>query len=84
MNITITTAMDNQTTFVSGAIFQNQLVYLSSFEAESLHCCHDVVVVHHYDDQGRHYCPTGAVMCNLCGAVGTEPEPNSCEKWGEL
>jgi hypothetical protein len=46
-------------------------------------CPHaEIEVIHHYDDEDRHYCPTGFVMCLQCGGVGDEPEPNECHKWG--
>ena len=45
-------------------------------------CSHEEIdVVHHYDDEGRHYCPTGFVMCLECGGTGIEPEPHECNLW---
>ena len=45
-------------------------------------CNHDLQVMHHFGDQGEHYCPTGFVQCVTCGAVGDEPEPYECRRSG--
>lgn len=41
---------------------------------------HDLEVMHHYDDKGRHYCPTGFLICSLCGGIADEPTPYECTK----
>ena len=47
-------------------------------------CGHsEIEVIHHIGPDGKHYCPTGFVMCQDCGARGIEPEPPECERWGE-
>ena len=43
---------------------------------------HDLQVIHHYDDEGKHYCPTMFLMCSYCGGIADEPEPYECNKWG--
>lgn len=45
---------------------------------------HDLRVVHHTDDEGRHYCPTGFLMCHRCLGFAEEPAPASCQFWGEV
>ena len=42
---------------------------------------HELEVVHHYDERGCHYCPTGCLCCPLCAGVAYEPEPLSCMRW---
>lgn len=44
---------------------------------------HALEVMHHFDDDGKHYCPTGLLMCPYCGGIADEPQPYSCLKWGE-
>jgi hypothetical protein len=52
---------------------------------------HDIVVMHHNqpkdeDDlqgEGVHYCPTMFLVCQKCFAIGEEPEPFECNRWGE-
>lgn len=47
-------------------------------------CLHpNMDVVHHFDDDGNHYCPTGFLLCRECGQPFPEPEPYSCHLWGE-
>ncbi len=40
--------------------------------------------MHHYDDEGRHWCPTGYVFCHTHGGVGTIDGPATCQLWGEF
>ena len=63
-------------------------VILQSEWALGLQMCapdqHHVEVMHHIGNpDGKHYCPTGFVWCPVCGAIGDEPEPNECTRWGE-
>lgn len=59
---------------------------------------HEWVVLHHYGDDGEHYCPTGFVRCiaNEQDAKGTvlwfcgkwdrhksHPEIDECTRWAE-
>ena len=44
---------------------------------------HEFMVMHHYGEDGLHYCPTMFLYCPVCMSIGDEPEPYSCEKWGE-
>lgn len=44
---------------------------------------HSLEVMHHYDDELKHYCPTMLLMCGFCGGIADEPEPYSCLKWNE-
>lgn len=43
---------------------------------------HALEVMHHFDDEGKHYCPTGFLMCPFCGGITDEPQPYECNKWG--
>ncbi len=40
--------------------------------------------MHHYDDEGRHWCPTGFVFCHTHFGVGTITGPGACQLWGEV
>lgn len=44
---------------------------------------HDLEVMHHFGDDGKHYCPTMFLICPFCGGLADEPEPCECNKWGE-
>lgn len=44
---------------------------------------HDLSVMHHFGEDGKHYCPTGFLMCSICGGMADEPEPYECLLWGE-
>ena len=44
---------------------------------------HALEVVHHYDNEDNHYCPTMLLTCSYCGGIADEPEPFECNKWGE-
>lgn len=39
---------------------------------------HELDVVHHYGERMEHWCPTGFVQYDKCGASGEEPLPNEC------
>lgn len=40
--------------------------------------------MHHYDEDGRHWCPTGFMFCYTHGGVGTIDGPGQCSLWGEF
>lgn len=40
---------------------------------------HELSVMHHRDENGRHYCPTGFLECDKCGGVADDPNPQPCE-----
>lgn len=76
------TSTSNMTTRLSLAEWKGQIVWLA-------HCdfppCeqHEIEVMHHLDDEGRHYCPTGFIWCPLCCGIADEPEPAECTLSGE-
>lgn len=39
--------------------------------------------MHHTDDEGRHWCPTGFMWCATHGGTGTIDGPGACQLWGE-
>lgn len=40
--------------------------------------------MHHYDDDGNHWCPTGFLWCyEHAELVGTIDGPGACALWGE-
>lgn len=67
--------------YTSPAMWHGREVVVTS--SVGLACPHVLHVVHHTDDEGRHYCPTGFLMCGLCGGIADEPGPPSCTRWGE-
>ena len=44
---------------------------------------HNVGVMHHYGEDGKHYCPTQLLYCYRCFVMAEEPEPYVCHLWGE-
>ena len=44
---------------------------------------HALEIMHHLDNEGRHFCPTMFLICSFCGGLADEPEPYECTKWGE-
>ena len=47
-------------------------------------CDHSFKVMHHYGENGEHYCPTGFLMCH-CGEVVNISEEQAielCSLWG--
>ena len=73
----VTTSSSTTTTYYSLAQWKGHVVTLSDFEPHD--CDHpDLMVWHHYDNIGRHYCPTGFVECVECGMTGEEPDPPEC------
>jgi hypothetical protein len=41
-----------------------------------------LTVMHHYGDDGTHYCPTGFLFCSWCCGVADEPGEPRCQHWG--
>ena len=70
----------NQTIHIDMVWFKGKPVFLKGCDTQG--CEHQLRVMHHYGDDGEHYCPTQFVWCPLCGGVGDEPEPFECNKWG--
>jgi len=75
---------DSQTHFFSEALWKGKKVWVDS---ATDYCWkkgsgHRLEVVHHYGDNGEHYCPTMFLMCELCGGIAEEPEPYECNRWG--
>lgn len=42
----------------------------------------DWAEMHHYDDDGNHWCPTGFMYCHTHGGIGTIDGPGACQLWG--
>jgi hypothetical protein len=40
--------------------------------------------MHHLDDGGRHWCPTGYMFCHAHGGVGEITGLGVCQLWGEF
>jgi hypothetical protein len=45
-------------------------------------CQHIYDEMHHYGEDGLHYCPTGFASCRKCGEIVTLSNPH-CELWGK-
>jgi len=43
---------------------------------------HTIEVLHHIDDEEKHFCPTGFIWCITCGAIADEPDPPECDRYG--
>lgn len=39
--------------------------------------------MHHLDDEGNHWCPTGFMWCETHAGIGTIDGPAQCQLWGE-
>lgn len=79
----IKTGIDLRTTFYSQGKWKGQDVWVMSRISSCLVGGHALEVMHHCDDKGNHYCPTGFLMCAYCGGIADEPEPFQCTKWGK-
>lgn len=56
--------------------------YITLTNCDNGTCPHgSIAVMHHHDAEGNHYCPTGFVICEDCGGIGSEPEPYECTLW---
>ena len=76
------TGTANDTWFVT-AEYRGEIVRLH--DGDQPNCRHpEIEVMHHFGADGKHYCPTMFIWCMGCFAIGNEPEPFSCQKWGEL
>ena len=60
--------------------WKGKQVLLSCYGKPCLDYQHSLEVVHHIDNDGRHLCPTGFIMCSVCGALTDEPEPYECDR----
>lgn len=77
----ITTGANSITIYILPAKWKGEDIYLTNCQHPN--CLHPYLdVVHHYDDEGNHYCPTMFLMCPECGGLADEPEPYSCNLWG--
>jgi len=79
--ITVTGAA-NTTAFYSPGAWKGGKVWVSS-ESVCPVPDHNLEVMHHNGDDGKHYCPTGFLWCPDCAGVAKEPEPYECNRWGE-
>lgn len=78
-----TTGTLSDTVYVSQALWKGKVVIVQhSDEDKTLNCKHKLVVMHHYGENGKHYCPTMFLSCCHCGGVAEEPEPYECNRWG--
>lgn len=39
--------------------------------------------MHHTDEDGRHWCPTGYAFCHTHAGLGNITGPGACHLWGE-
>ena len=73
----MTTGTMNETTHISRGIWKGKPVWVRGDQPCGIEG-HDLEVVHHTDEEGRHWCPTGALLCYSCGGVAEEPPPYEC------
>jgi len=78
----MTTGTNNETIFCSMGKWKGKDVWVTHQTNPCPIEGHALEVVHHYGE-GKHYCPTGCLMCAYCGGIVDEPRPYQCEKWGE-
>lgn len=78
----MTTGSGSGTTYVSDGRWKGALVPVESDQPCPV-AGHALTVMHHCDDDGTHYCPTGFLWCAECAGTADEPEPMGCQKWGE-
>lgn len=77
----IRTGTSNLTEYGSWGDWRGQKVWVHSIDPP---CdTHNLGVMHHYDDEGNHYCPTGFLWCPTCGGVADEPDPPTCTLVGQ-
>lgn len=76
--MTTITSCDSETLYIAALEWGGFPITLDGGTMGCLH--NDIGVVHHVGDDGRHHCPTGAIMCYDCGAVGEEPGEPRCTK----
>ena len=78
---------NNDTTYVFWIDWKGHRVQMVQEDSDILPLCkdgeHRVIVMHHYGEDGFHYCPTQFLYCPDCFAIGEEPEPYECTKWKE-
>ena len=78
METTIETGTNSETILCSMGKWKGQDIWVTHQSNECPIPDHALEVMHHYDDKGRHHCPTGFLMCSYCGGLADEPEPYSC------
>ena len=86
----ITTGTCSDTVYASQGLWKGKLVTVQNTipcfaidKDDSFDCEHELEVVHHYGEGGKHYCPTMFLMCGHCSGIAGEPEPYECERWGK-
>lgn len=71
------------TTTTSTASLTMNLTWPCGGDIKSSEPCH-WEEMHHLDDEGRHWCPTGFMWCSTHGGGdGTIDGPGTCQLWGE-
>ena len=81
---TIVTGSNNKTIFCSQGKWKDKLVWVDNqVEFPCPIEGHALEILHHFGDDGKHYCPTGLLICPVCGGIADEPEPYECNKWGK-
>lgn len=82
MNLTKTlTGTTAPTFYLSEATWKGQEIWVNSYFPPCQ--VHQLEVMHHLDDEGRHYCPTGYLWCADCCGTADEPEPPECTLAGK-
>lgn len=80
--MTTTHTANNSTLTGSFGRWKGRQVFVRDGGMGMLPCVeHSLRVVHHVDAEGRHFCPTGFLMCDDCGGMAQEPEPYECNRW---
>ena len=62
-------------------VYRNDTVILHGGHCSCDHVGHLDVMHHFGNPDGKHYCPTGFILCFQCGAIGHEPDPPLCTTW---
>ncbi len=90
MTLEVITGTISDTVYVSQGKWKDKLVsvqhtipYWAKEVDDTLVCEHELEVMHHYGENGIHYCPTMFLMCRHCQGIAEEPEPYECNRWGE-
>jgi hypothetical protein len=81
------TGQSNKTTWVFQVPWKGQQLWLHATDEPPCHILRgkpcEPEVMHHLGEKGEHYCPTELIYCPICMAIGDEPEPHECQRWGE-
>lgn len=80
---TTTTGSSNDSITRAVVPFRGTIVTMDDTDPDCDHA--SLGEMHHIGPDGKHYCPTGFVWCNGCGAFGVWPEgvESECKRWGE-